>query len=331
MGHLEELYAQHVQEGDADPPHDLWSEGLDAKPEHVRMWCKFKARKPTRQSQPGTAPVAETPSHMTEERSQLPTPGTSTSPEPPPPPDAIKGEPPVSPVVGSTALLPLPGDPKEKSSFGLHEAIEIAFFGPPAPSTQPPESPLSTTLVNQQRNPSPRNRDKTTHALSPLSIPANNATVPTSAALPPVSIASPHPQFEPSPPPQHHEPSVPPSPEESIPVPSTQPDRDIARERAHLVTGVAAKLDELNVIFSSTHGLAQIAGSIQDISKRNKQFLNDVAAGRFAHLHLTGAHIPNPQVAGPMSEFNPLRTLAEWQDSKGRGNEKEGEDGMEVD
>ena len=48
--HLEELYTEHiVQEGDAEPPHDLWAEGLPAKLEHVRM-CKFKQRQLTQQS-----------------------------------------------------------------------------------------------------------------------------------------------------------------------------------------------------------------------------------------------------------------------------------------
>jgi hypothetical protein len=90
-------------------------------------------------------------------------------------------------------------------------------------------------------------------------------------------------------------------------------------------------LDELNVIFSSLHGRSQIAESIQGISRRNQQFLSDVAVGRFARSHLTSAHLPGHQVAGPMPEFNPLRVLANWQNCKGKGEEREQEDKMEVD
>ena len=83
------------------------------------------------------------------------------------------------------------------------------------------------------------------------------------------------------------------------------------------------------MIFSSTHGLSQFAGSIQGISRRNRQFLDDVAVGRFAHFHLTNVHLP--QVAGSMPEFNPLRVLAGRQDNKGKGKEREEDDKMEVD
>ena len=84
------------------------------------------------------------------------------------------------------------------------------------------------------------------------------------------------------------------------------------------------------MIFNSTHGLSQLAGSIQGISKRNQQFLDDVAGGRFEKFHLTSAHLP-PQAAGPMPEFNPLQVLAGRQDSKGKGKEREDEDEMKVD
>lgn len=98
-----------------------------------------------------------------------------------------------------------------------------------------------------------------------------------------------------------------------------QPDRDIARERANLFAGIAAKVDELNAVFSSTHGLSQFAGSVQSISKRNQQFLDEVAAGRFAKFRLTGAHLPR-QVASPVPDFNPLQALVGWpQDNKWKG------------
>jgi len=345
LDNLSSLYTEHVAQGDAtDVPYDLWAEGLDAKPTHVRMWCKFKARESTRKSRLDATPTAKTLSQMAEEHSQLPTPGNSTSPEPPstlvtsPPlsPDAVKYEPPASPVVETNRFQPQSEGPKEKSSMGLHEAIESAFSVPlhaPALVIQPPELPSPAAQINQQRKSSPSNLPRTIDVVpppTPPSISANIATALTPTSLPPVSIASPPPKPEPSPLP-HRELSVPPSPEEPIPGPSTQPDRNITRERAHLVTGVAAKLDELTVIFSSTHGLSQLAGSIQTISRRNQQFLNDVAVGRFQHLRLTGAHLPSHQMASPMPEFNPLRILADRRDGKGKGKERAMEDEMEVD
>lgn len=84
-------------------------------------------------------------------------------------------------------------------------------------------------------------------------------------------------------------------------------------------------------MFSSTHGLSLFAGSIQCISQRNEQFLNDVAAGRFAHMRLTSEHLPDPQAPSPMPEFNPQQVLAGWQSSKEKGKEKEKEDDTEVD
>ena len=81
-------------------------------------------------------------------------------------------------------------------------------------------------------------------------------------------------------------------------------------------------------MFSSTHGLSQLAGSIQGISRRNQQFLDDVAGGRFEKFHLTSAHLP--QEAGSMPEFNPLRVLVGWQGGKEEGEERE-EDEMKVD
>lgn len=85
------------------------------------------------------------------------------------------------------------------------------------------------------------------------------------------------------------------------------------------------------MVFSSTHGLSQFAGNLQDISRRNQQFLDDVAVGRFAHLRLNRAHLANDQAAGAMPEFNPLKVLADRRDSKGKGKEREKEDEMEVD
>jgi len=108
-----------------------------------------------------------------------------------------------------------------------------------------------------------------------------------------------------------------------------QPERDIARERANLVAGIAAKLDELGVVFGSTHGLSQLAGSTQVISRRNQQFLGDVAIGRFAHLRLTRAHLPGRQVDNPMPEFNPLQVLADRQSNEEK--EKEEEEGSDMD
>ena len=340
---LEELYAEHVaQEGDSEPPHDLWAEGLHAKPEHIRMWCKFKIHQSAQKSQPAAAPIAETTSQMAEERSQLPTPGNSTSPEPfsliarqPLSPGAIKDEPPVSPVVETTRLCPPPEGPKEKSSFGLHAAIENAFsvpFQPPAHSIQPPEPPSASTQMNQQRKPSSRNSSRPLHVVlppTPPSVSTNNTTAPTSPSLPPTLITPAPQEPEHSPPPPDHDTPVPPSPEELTSEPSAQPERDIARERANLVTGIAAKLDELDVVFSSTHGLSQLAGSIKVIARRHQQFLGDVAIGRFAHLRLTRAHLPGRQAENPMPEFNPLQVLAHRQRS--REKEKEEEEGSDMD
>ena len=341
---LEELYAEHVaQEGAAEPPHSLWAEGLHAKPEHVRMWCKFKQRQSTHQAQPGAAPAPETVSQMVDERPQLPTPVNSVSPEPlsllarpPSSPEAVKDEPPVSPVVETTRLCPPPERPKENSSFGLHEAIESAFSAPlnsPAHPIQLPNPPSATTQINQQQNPSSRSSSRTLPAVLPLtppSISTNNITAPRSPSLPPVSITSAPPQAEYSPPPPDHESPVPPSPKEPTPAPPAPPERDIARERANLVTGIATKFDELGVVFNSTHGLTQLAGSIQVIARRNQQFLGDVAVGRFARLRLTRTHLPGRQVENPMPEFNPLKILADRQGNKEKENEMGGEEDMEV-
>ena len=277
---------------------------------------------------------------MAEERSQLPTPGNSTSPEPlslvaRPPlfPDAIKDEPPVSPVVETTRLCPSPEVPKEKGSFGLHAAIESAFsvpFQPPAHSTQPPEPPSASTQINHRRRPS-RSSSLTPQValpLTPPSVPTHNTTA-TSPSLSPTSTTPAPQEPEHSPPPPDHNTPVPPSPEEPITEPSVQPERDVAHERANLVAGIAAKLNELGVVFSSTHGLSQLAGSIQVISRRNQQFLGDVAIGRFAHLRLTRAHLPGRQVENPMPEFNPLQILADRQ--SGKEEEKGEEEGSDMD
>jgi len=308
------------------------------------MWCKFKMRQSAQQLQPGAASTAETMSQMTEERSQLPTPGNSTSPEPlslvarpPLSPDGIKDEPPVSPVVETTSLCPPPEVPKEKGSFGLHAAIESAFsvlFQPPAHSTQPPEPPSASTQINQQRKSSSRSSSRALHVVlppTPPSVSTNDTTAPTSPSFPPTSITPAPQEPEHSPPPPDHNTPVPPSREEPTPEPSVQLERDIAHERANLVSGIAAKLDELGVVFSSTHGLSQLAGSIQVISRRNQQFLGDVAIGRFAHLRLTRAHLPGRQVENPMPEFNPSQILADRQSSKEKETgEEEGSD-MDVD
>jgi hypothetical protein len=221
----------------------------------------------------------------------------------------------------------------------LHEAIESAFstpLCPPTPSIQPPKLPSpTTTRISQQRNPPSRNSCRTIDVVpppTPPSISVNTATTPTPASLPSVSITSPPSNPEPPTPLFHDEPSAPPSPEEPIPGPSTQPDRDIAQERANLVTGIAAKLDEVSVIFGSARGLSQFAGSIQCISQRNQQFLDEVAAGRFAHMRLTSEHLSGHHVPSPMPEFNPQRVLADWRKSKDKGKEREKEgDEMEVD
>jgi hypothetical protein len=94
------------------------------------------------------------------------------------------------------------------------------------------------------------------------------------------------------------------------------------------VTEIAAKLDEVNAIFSSIHGQMQLAGSTQNIARRNEQFLNEVSAGRFTHLRLTSAHIP---VGSSLPDYNPLRVLAEWRDDKRKGKERENVEEMEVD
>jgi hypothetical protein len=72
----------------------------------------------------------------------------------------------------------------------------------------------------------------------------------------------------------------------------------------------------------------QFAGSIQNIARRNTQFLNDVAAGRFAHMRLTDAHL---RVGSSLPEYDPLRALAKRRDSKGKGKERQDEEDMEVD
>ena len=94
------------------------------------------------------------------------------------------------------------------------------------------------------------------------------------------------------------------------------------------MTGIAAKLDEVNKLFSSVRGQMQLAGSIQNISRWHEQLLNDISAGRFTHLRLTSAHRPTES---SLPEYNPMRVLAEWRDGKGRGKEKATVDEMEVD
>ena len=303
------------------------------------MWCRAQERQSKRKSCTGVTPAVEAPPQVTEEHSQLPTPGNSTSPEPrtlsalrsPPPPDAVKDEPPVSPVVTTTWFQPpleTPGAPKEKTSMGLHEAIESALsvpFSPQPPSTQPLK-PLSTAGPYQPRKPPSRNSLRTLRIVpppTPSPISAIDTTTSASASQPPTSITSPI-QSEPFPPSSH----APPSPEEPAPGPSKEPGRDIAQERAALVTGIAEKLEEVNVMFSSAQGLLQFAGSAQGIAQRNRQFLDDVSAGRFSHMRLTSSHL---QVKSSLPEYNPLRLLAERRNSKGKGKEKETEDAMEVD
>lgn len=307
------------------------------------MWCKFKSRESTRQSQPGTALIDATSSQMREEHSQLPTPGTSTSPEPHPtslplPPNTIKDEPPVSPVVETIQFQPQSKNPREKSSMGLHEAIESAFSAPlypPIPSIQPPRPPSPTTQISPPRKTSSRNSCRTIDVIPPPTLPSistNIATALPPTSSPPVLITSTPSNPEPPTPLYHREPSAPPLQEEQTPGPSTQPDRDITRERANIATGIAAKLDEISVLFSSPHGLSQFAGTIETISQRNQRFLNDVAAGRYAHMRLTDEHLPGHQVPSTMPEFNPQRVLADWRNSKGKGKEMEKEgDEMEVD
>ena len=164
------------------------------------------------------------------------------------------------------------------------------------------------------------------------SISANFTTTLPPTSPPPALITSPPSNPEPPTPLSHREPSAPPLQEEPILGPSTQPDRDIARERANIATGIAAKLDEISVLFSSPHGLSQFAGNIQSISQRNQRFLNDVAAGQYAHMRLTSEHLPGHQVPSTMPEFNPQRVLADRRNSKGKGKEMEKEeDVMKVD
>lgn len=342
---LEDLYTELVAENpNAKIPCEPWAKILDAKPVHVRMWCKAKERQPKRELKPGAAPMIEAPSQMTEERSQLPTPGNSTSPEPhntsvaqpPPSLDAVKDEPPISPVVDVTPSQPPAEVSREKSSMGLYEAIRNAFSDPscPPPPTTESLKPSSTTVLNHQRKSLSINSHGTLHVVTPptpplISVESEVAGL-TSTPLPPASITSPS-QSETSPPSSYRGPSVPPLPKESAPGSFSQLDRDLARERATLATGVAEKLNELNGLFNSAHGLAQFAGSIENIARRNEQFLKDVSAGRFAHLRLNNTHLPDRQTECSMSEYNPLRVLAEWQDGKGKGKEKDSEVGMEVD
>jgi len=84
-------------------------------------------------------------------------------------------------------------------------------------------------------------------------------------------------------------------------------------------------------MFNSPFELSQLAGSMERISQRNQQFLDDVATGRFAHMRLTSAHLANNQASSPMPEFNPQRIIVEWREGKEKGKEREQEDEMEVD
>lgn len=301
-------------------------------------------RKPRRQSRQDIAPTVEPPSQLTEEHSQLPTPGNSISPEPPTPfvawppspLDGVKNEPPASPVVDTTPFLSPPEATKENTSLGLHEAIESAFGSlcpPPPPATQPLKPP-STATPDRQRKPLSINSHRTHQVVSPPTSPLIPATSDApglaSASLPSASTALPF-QFEHSPHSPHRESSAPPAPEEPTPGQSGGPDCDLARERAKLATGVAEKLDELNGKLDSARELAQFAGSIQSISQRNKQFLKDVSAGRFTHLRLTSAHLPDRQARCSMLEYNPLRVLAEWRDGKGKQRDRDDEVQMAVD
>lgn len=335
---LEDLYAELVAENpNPNIPYEPWARILDAKTVHVRMWCKAKERQPKHRLRLDTAPLTEAASQVTEEHSQLPTPGNSISPEPSITiagrADAVKAEPPASPVVDTTPFGQTPETNKSKTSMGLHDAIESAFFGHPypLPPTTQPLKPPSSTGSDHQRNLLSINPHGTIQVVLPPTPPlisaASDATTSAFTPLPAAPISSPL-QSELSP---YPEPCVPPLREEPTPGPSEQTERDLARERATLATGIAKKLDEVNEMFSSAHGLFQYAGSIQNISRRNEQFLKDVSSGRFAHLHLTSAYIPDQQVAGSISEYNPLRVLAEWRDSRGKKKEKDIEVEMQVD
>ena len=313
------------------------------------MWCKFKERErdfeSARQSRPNVPPITTSISQEKEGHSQLPTPGASISPEPhraflitipPLSPNAVKHEPPASPVVDTTRFQQQPCGPAVKSSMGLHAAIESAFSAPlhaPLPFIQPPKPSSAATQINHQRKASSsRNPSRTIDVIPPPAPPPISSTTTTSASasLPSVSISRLPSNPGPSPPPSHHEPPTPPLPEEPIPDPPVQPARDIARERADLVTGIAAKVDEVTSMFSSVHGSSQLAGSIPCMHKRNQQFLDDVAAGRFAHMRLTSAYLPSNQAPSLMPEFNPQRVLAERRSGKGKGKEREEED-MDID
>ncbi|KAF9784065.1 hypothetical protein BJ322DRAFT_1021790 [Thelephora terrestris] len=330
---LEHLYVDHLarrERGDvSDLPYDHWAEGLDARPVHVRMWCKAQERQSKGKSR--LDPVA-----MAEERSQLPTPGSSISPEPPadstawspPSPGTVKVEPPVSPTVATTQFQPPPETPKQNTSMGLHEAIQVAFSSPPH-LPLPTIQPTPTTGRNGHRKSSSIDSHRTLRVDPPPTqplVPESNADMSARTSLPPTSTAPP--QSEPPPSSPHPESPIPLPQEESDPEPSTQPKRDLASERAALVTEIAAKLDEVNAIFSSIHGQMQLAGSTQNIARRNEQFLNEVSAGRFTHLRLTSAHIP---VGSSLPDYNPLRVLAEWRDDKRKGKERENAEEMEVD
>lgn len=343
MKDVEELYTELIADNpNAKIPCDAWATILDAKPVHVRMWCKAQERQPRRKSRLAAASMADAPSQVTEERSQLPTPGNSISPEPPttsvprplPSPDVVKDEPPASPVVDTTPCRPPPitTSSNDNGSLGLHEAIQSAFSTPlyPPPPTTQPLKPLLTPGPEHRRKSLPRSSHGTLQIVSrptsPLIPAPADATTLASTSLPPPAITPPLPSEA------HCEPPTSPLPEEPIAGPSKQPDRDLARERATLAAGVAGKLEELTGIFESTHGLAQFAGSINNISRRNEQFLKDVSAGRFAQLRLTGAHLPDGQTARVMPEYNPFRALTEWYDGKGKQERgRDGEVEMEMD
>ena len=309
------------------------------------MWCKFKERErgieSALQSRPDVTPIITSISQATGGHSQLPTPGASTSPEPhrtlvalpPLSPDVVKYEPPASPVVETTRFQPQPDIPVRRSSMGLHAAIESAFsvpLPPPLPSVQPPKPLSATTQISHHRKPSSRNSSRPIDVIPPPAPPPipSSTSASTSASLPSVSVISPssNPELSPSLP--HHEPSAPPLPEEPIPEPPAQPARDVAQERANLVAGIAEKMDEVTAMFGSVHGLSQLAGSIQGMGRRNKQFLDDVAAGRFAHMRLTSAHLPNRQTPS----LSPQPVPTEQRNEKEKGKERAEDDtGMDVD
>lgn len=338
---LQDLYAELVAENpNANIPYEPWAEILGARPVHVRMWCKAKERQLKYKLRPDAIAMPDAPSQMTEEHPQLPTPGNSTSPEPLIPstasPDAVKDEPPASPVVDTTQSRPFSEAIKEKTSMGLHDAIENAFPNPlhPSPPTTQPLKLSSAIGPCHQQKPLPRDSCRTLPVLSqptpPLISATSDVTMSASTSVPLVSTTC-LPRFEASQPPPYRETSTPPIPEVPTPGPSKRPGRDLARERIRLVTGVAEKLDELNGVFSSAHGLARFAGSIQNISQRNEQFLKDVSAGRFTHLGLTSSHLPDQQLACPTPQYNPLRVLTERQHGKGEEKERDREVDMDVD